>query len=318
ILTIIQEASPARIAILGSGGIGKTTPWESLSARASIENLLRDLTSLDTVTLVVTMRGSQRPSSVYWSELLPPLQPVSLDAAVSIFTSICGKSDEFTVKLVKAVDCVPLAVTLLANLASVDGETTDSLWQRWCTEHVTMVENGDDRLSSFENSIEISLSSPRMRRDDEALKLLSILSLLPNEISSQTVRIFKDEIPGIGNVKKAFSTLLQNALIHQDASGCIRILSPIRLHMCARHPPSAHGRLFLQDYFINLVHSLSTSHDPSASAIFRAEYGNIEAMLLDSLELPFQRSVEDIVETILVFCQMAYIWGVLYTPPGFT
>ncbi|KAG6808831.1 hypothetical protein H0H92_002745, partial [Tricholoma furcatifolium] len=260
IVTIIQELSPARVAILGSGGIGKTslalsllhdeqiaarfqrnrlfvsceaarsadhiiddlvlaldipshsnfryplevvldhlgksphfivldnleTPWESLSARAGVEDLLRDLTSLDTVTLVVTMRGSQCPSTVNWSELLPPLQPVSLDAAVEIFTSISRKTDEFTTKLVNAVDCVPLAVTLLASLASVDGETTEGLWQRWCTEQVAMVENGDDRLSSFENSIELSLTSPRMRRDDEALKLLSIISLLPDEISSQT------------------------------------------------------------------------------------------------------------------------------------
>ncbi|KAG6811031.1 hypothetical protein H0H92_009302 [Tricholoma furcatifolium] len=386
IVNIIQEASPARIAILGSGGIGKTslalcllhderitaqfqnnrlfvsceaagsvdhvidnlamvlqipgnsygnllgvildrlsklpcflvldnleTPWEPLSARAGVEDFLRDLTSLDTVTLVVTMRGSQRPSMVHWTELLPPLQPVSLDASVNIFTSISRKSDEFSVKLIKAVDCVPLAVTLLANLASVDGETTETLWKRWCTESVSMVENGNDRLSSFDNSIEMSLSSPRMQRDNETLKLLSIISLLPGEISSHTVCAFEDGIPGIGNVKKAFSTLLQNALIHKDTSGCIRILSPIRLHVCARHPPSVHGRRFVQDYFLDFVDSLATSHDPSASETFCAEYGNIEAMLLDSLEVPFGRLVEDIIDTILVFCQMAYTWGISST-----
>ncbi|KAG6825973.1 hypothetical protein H0H92_001645 [Tricholoma furcatifolium] len=385
IVTIIQEASPARIAILGSGGIGKTslalcvlhderitaqfqnrlfvpceaagsvghiiddlamalqipynscenpfsvildhlgkspcflvldnleTPWESLSARSGVEDFLRELTSLDTVTLMVTMRGSQRPSTVHWTELLPPLQPVSLDAAVDIFFSISQKSDEFAVKLIKAVDCVPLAVTLLANLASVDGETTEALWRRWCTESVSMVENGNDRLSSFDNSIEMSLSSPRMQRDGEALRLLSIISLLPGEISSRTVRAFEDGIPGIGNVKKAFSTLLQNALIHKDVSGCIRILSPIRLHMCARHPSSVLGQGFVQDYFIDFVDSLASSHDASDSETFRAEHGNIEAMLLDSLEVPLGRPVEDIIDTIIVFCQMAYTWGISST-----
>ncbi|KAG6865259.1 hypothetical protein C0991_004075 [Blastosporella zonata] len=387
IVRIIQQASPARVAILGSGGIGKTslalcvlhdekisaqfqnkrvflsceaaqsadhivhdltlalqiplnsysgnqldillehlgkaphlitldnleTPWELPASRIGVENLLRDLTDIKMVTLVVTIRGSQRPSSVEWTQFLPPLQPVTLDAAVDIFEGISRKGDEFAVKLIKAVDCVPLAVTLLANLAAVDGETTDVLWRRWCDESVAMVENGDDRLNNLEISIEISLSSPRIRRDTDALELLSLLSLLPDAISNETIHTLENGIPGITYVKKSLSTLIQNALITKDGLGRIRILSPIRLHMHARHPPSPTSRRFLQDHFLTLVNDASTIDELPIQSRVRAEYGNIEAIFLDCLEAPLGRNLEDVVEAILGFCQQAYLSGISST-----
>ncbi|KAG6830447.1 hypothetical protein H0H87_008085 [Tephrocybe sp. NHM501043] len=370
IVRIIQQNSPARIAILGSGGIGKTSlalsvlhderilqrfrdarsflsceaaqsadhiihdlimclqippnPYlgnpldvllEYLTARTCVEDLLRDLAGIETITLIVTLRGSQRPSSVQWSQLLAPLQPVTLDAAVDIFKAICQKGDEFVVKLVEAVACVPLAVTLLANLAAVEGESTEALWRRWCDESVSMVENGVDRSNNLEISIEISLSSPRIQRDPDALKLLSLLSLLPDMISSEAICTLESGIPGISHVKKGLSTLIQNALITKDASGGIRILSPIRLHMRARHPPSTDARRFLQDHFLDLVSDASstTLDEPTVQNRFRSEYGNVEAILLDCLDVPLGRNLEDIVEIILESCQHAYLCGILST-----
>ncbi|KAG6918411.1 hypothetical protein DXG01_014816 [Tephrocybe rancida] len=384
IVDLIQQPSPARVAILGSGGIGKTTlalsvlhdqriiarfqqrrlfvsceaarsadhivfdlmtalqiplngnsgnpvdflldclskaphlvvldnletPWELPVARAEVETLLRDLADIETVTLVVTIRGSQRPSSVEWSQLFPPLQPVEPDAALDMFKAICHKTDDFAVKLIKSVDCVPLAVTLLGNLAAVDGETTEALWRRWHAESVTMVENGDDRLSNLEISIEISLSSPRVRRDPDALRLLRLLSLLPDAITSEALHAFERGIPGIAHVGKGLSTLIQNALVTRDTSGSVRILSPIRLHMCARHAPSMESHRFLQDYYLGMADEATALDDFSVQNRFRAEYGNIEAMLLDCLEVPFGRQLEEIVETILGFCQEAYLCGI--------
>ncbi|KAG6918380.1 hypothetical protein DXG01_014781 [Tephrocybe rancida] len=385
IVNLIQRPSPARVAILGSGGIGKTslalsvlhdqqinarfqqrrlfisceaarsadhivvdlmtalqlplngnsgnpvdflldslnqthylvvldnleTPWELPAARVDVEDFLRVLADIETVTLVVTIRGSQRPSSVEWSQLLPPLQPVEPDAALDMFKAICHKADEFAVKLIKAVDCVPLAVTLLGNLAAVDGETTEALWRRWCYESVAMVENGDDRLSNLGISIEISLSSPRVGRDADALRLLSLLSLLPDAISSDALHAFERGIPGINHVGKGLSTLIQNALITRDASGSVRILSPIRLHMRARHTPSIESRRFLQDYYLTLANDATTLDDPSIQKQFRAEYSNIETMLLDCLELSLGRQLEAIVESVLGFSQQAYLCGLM-------
>ncbi|KAG5646766.1 hypothetical protein DXG03_002452 [Asterophora parasitica] len=285
------------------------TPWEVPIARSNVESFLQDLADLDTATLLITVRGSQHPPGVSWSQLLPPLQPVDLDSAIEIFTAISHKSDEYAVKLIQAVDRVPLAVTLLGNLAAVDGETTEALWRRWCDESIAMVESGDDKLSSLSCSIEISLSSPRIRRDPDALKLLSLLSILPEGVSSDTVRSLESGVPGISNVKRAISTLRQNALITMDAYGFIRILSPIRLHICARCPPSRDGQRFLQDYFLNLARQGILHHDAVLRKRLCAESGNIEALLLDSLEHPLGRSLEDTVEAILSFCHHIYLFG---------
>ncbi|KAF8068749.1 hypothetical protein FPV67DRAFT_1652208 [Lyophyllum atratum] len=285
------------------------TPWEMSIAQADVESLLQELANLDTVSLLVTIRGSQHPPGVSWSQLLPPLKPVDLGSAVEIFSAIAHKKDEYTVKLIQAVDCVPLAVTLLGNLAAVDGETSEALWRRWCDENIAMVESGDGRLNSLDCSIQISLSSPRIRRDPDALNLLSVIALLPDGVTSETAFFLEGGIPGILHTKKGISTLRQNALISVDSYGSTRILSPIRLHMHARHPPSSEARRFLQDYFLDLARHGIVHNDFVMRKRLCAESGNIEAMLVDSLEVLLGRPLEDVVEAALAFCHYTYLVG---------
>ncbi|GLB42038.1 hypothetical protein LshimejAT787_1100530 [Lyophyllum shimeji] len=285
------------------------TPWEVSSARADVEQFLQELADLKSVTMLVTIRGSQHPPGVSWSELLPPLKPVDLESALKIFTAISHKRDEYAEKLVQAVDRVPLAVTLLGNLAAVDGETTEALWHRWCEENVDMVESGDGRLNSLDCSIELSLSSPRIRRDPGALNLLSLLSLLPDGVTSETASFLEGGIPGILHTKRALATLRQNALLSADSCGSIRILSPIRLYMRARHPPSPDSRRFLQDYFLDLARHGVYHNDPVMKKRLSVESGNIEAMLTDSLDFPLDRPMEDVVGAVLAFCHHTYLFG---------
>ncbi|KAG5637354.1 hypothetical protein H0H81_004866 [Sphagnurus paluster] len=286
------------------------TPWEVAVARKEVEELLQYLADVENVSIVVTIRGSQHPPGVKWSQLLPPLQPIDSTSAVEIFTTISQKRDEYSLKLVQAVDCVPLAVTLLGNLAAVDGETTEALWHRWLEESVAMVESGDDRLSSLECSIEVSLSCPRMQRDPGALQLLSLLSLLPDGVSSETSRALESGVPGIPNPKKGIATLRQNALISADSYGAIRILSPIRLHICAHYPPSLEARRFVQDYFLDLARQGSIHHDSDVGKRLSLESANIEAMLVDALQNPLGRRTEETVEAVMAFCHHTYLFGV--------
>ena len=73
-------------------------------------------------------RLQDRGSKIRWNEA--PLKPVDLDSAVAIFQAILNKTDEHAINLIRAVDCIPLAVTLIAYLAAVHGETTEALWVR--------------------------------------------------------------------------------------------------------------------------------------------------------------------------------------------
>ena len=284
------------------------TPWELPHTHADTETLLQTLSALKTVTIIITARGSQHPAGVEWTQLLPPLKPVQLESAVAIFHAISRKNDDYVIKLVRAVDCVPLAVTLQANLAAVDGETTEGLWHRWCEESVGMVEGGDDRLSSLDHSLQVSLTSPRMRREPAALVFLSLLSLLPDGMSNETFKALDTRIPGIPNMKKALSTLLQNALVFMDSNRSIRIFSPIRLYMIAHHPPSFDIRCHLQDHFIALANEGTQLHDAATKERLRSEVENIEALLIDSLEVG--RPLETVIEAILAFCHYTYVSGV--------
>ncbi|KAF8801655.1 hypothetical protein BYT27DRAFT_7197881 [Phlegmacium glaucopus] len=286
------------------------TPWDPPRTRSGIESLLEEITSIRTLVCIVTMRGSQKPSGTRWSNVLPPLQPVDLESALAIFKTISHKEDEYATKLIKAVDCVPLAVTLMANLASVDGETTEALWLRWNEESTSMVERGLDRLSSLEISVQVSLSSPRMQHDPSAAAFLSLLALLPDGMSPNTLHACITGMSNLISVKKAISTLRQNALVYEDSNGTLRILSPVRLFMRAHRPPSSQARQFLHDHIIHLALQGSSYHDSTVRTQLERESGNINAILIDMLKDTTARPLQEIIEAVVSFCQYTYISGV--------
>ena len=286
------------------------TPWDPLETRSEIESLLAEITSINTLVCIVTMRGSQKPSGTRWSNVLPPLQPVDLRSALAIFKVISYKEDEYATRLIQAVDCVPLAVTLMANLASVDGETTEALWLRWKEESTSMIERGLDRLSSLEISVQVSLSSPRMQHDPGAAAFLSLLALLPDGMSPNTLCACITGMSNLISVKKAISTLRQNALVYEDSSGTLRILSPVRLFMHAHRPPSTQARQFLYDHFIHLALQGSSYHDSTVRSQLGREVGNINAILIDTLKGTATRPLQEIIQAVVSFCQYTYVSGV--------
>ncbi|KAF8163704.1 hypothetical protein B0H34DRAFT_334467 [Crassisporium funariophilum] len=286
------------------------TIWDAPLNRTDVESVLSEITSIASLALILTMRGSQRPAGMRWSNVISPLQPVDLESARSIFRSIAHEVDEHATFLIQAVDRVPLAVTLIANLASVQGETTEALWTRWKAENISMVQNGQDRLSSMETSVRLSLSSPRMQRDPDALPFLSVLALLPDGMSPTTLRSCEAGLPTVTSTKKAISTLRQNALVYDDADGILRVLSPIRLFVQAHYPPSHEARHFLYDNFIHLALQGSWYHDGAIRSQMGREAANINAILVDTLSKSANKPLEEIIEATLNFCRYTYASGV--------
>jgi len=283
------------------------TSWDPPEYRSDVELMLTEITAISQVVVMITLRGSQRPAGVEWSNLMPPLQPVDLVSASSIFRTISQKLDHHAVNLIKAVDCVPLAVTLLANLAAVDGETTEALWARWAEESTAMVEGGQDRLSSLEASIRLSLSSPRINKDPDTLSFLSVLACLPDGMSSWALHACERGLPSVARVKKAVSTLRQNSLVFEDSDHRIRVLSPIRLYVCAHQIPSLEARSFLQDIFMGLASQGTSYDDAGIRKRLSEETGNIEAMLIDVLKSG--RPLDETVKAVLRFSHFAYASG---------
>ncbi|KAF7295983.1 AAA domain-containing protein [Mycena kentingensis (nom. inval.)] len=212
------------------------TPWEDETTRGAVEDFLVSVAELPQVGLMVTMRGQERPSKVKWSRpFLPPLSPLSADHALAAFIDIADPDDETSSedisKLLAVTGNVPLAVNLMAAVASTGG--CAAVLERWSAENVALLSEGEDKDNSLTASIRVSLSSPRLQSTPGALELLSILSLLPDGL------VESDLQPGIIPIERPLAAkiaLLRTALAYQEA-GRVKVLAPVREAIALLHPP---------------------------------------------------------------------------------
>ncbi|KZV65975.1 hypothetical protein PENSPDRAFT_756062 [Peniophora sp. CONT] len=203
--------------------------------RHDVEVLLNEIAALPSIALLITSRDTSIPT-IRWT--FPPLAhitPFSLEAALASWDNICHGHDEYATKLAKAVDCMPLAVTLLARLVKSDG-SAQSIWDRWESERTGLICTGskEHRLYSVAASIDFSL---RALGSQERIDVLGIICVLAGG-----GMIFNDEISKLDDSLKdrlsvwgAVSLLKQLSLVYtmqmSEKIYCINVLSPIRHHM---------------------------------------------------------------------------------------
>ncbi|KAN0137756.1 P-loop containing nucleoside triphosphate hydrolase protein, partial [Lactarius tabidus] len=189
------------------------SPWDQDGpGKSAVEMLLAHITELSSVTVLITMRGAERPKKTAWTPpMLRPLNNISRDAAKRAWESLAGTCDEWAERLIDAVDCLPLAVTLLCGLAEVS--TAETLWERWQKENITLLEKEKgDKLASLEFSITLSLKSRRMTADVSSKRLLGILSLLPDGIPEFPPPEFRRLFPDILDISRSLDALLKCSL----------------------------------------------------------------------------------------------------------
>ncbi|KAJ7898707.1 hypothetical protein B0H14DRAFT_2557196 [Mycena olivaceomarginata] len=210
IMELLCQESP-RIAILGGGGMGKTslaravlhhpdicTRFEHrffVSAESATNNIeLAALIGLhvglnpgaDLTKPVVQYFLRQPPCMLILDNLETPWEPMQSRGGVEEFLSLL--TDVLHVALI-FTDNMPLAVDLIAHL--VDYEGPSSVLNRWEAEKTSLLSAGDDRKSNLDASIRLSLSSPRITTG--ARKLLSLLSILPDGLSD--VELIQSNLP---------------------------------------------------------------------------------------------------------------------------
>ncbi|KAJ7787104.1 hypothetical protein B0H14DRAFT_3163428 [Mycena olivaceomarginata] len=209
------------------------TPWEGLESRGGVEEFLSLLTDVPHLALMITMRGAERPAKVAWSRpFLQPLRPLSDDAAQQTFMDITDNVYDLAdvTQLLQFTDNMPLAVDLIAHLVDYEGHA--NVLTRWKTERTTLLSVGNDRRSSLDASIKLSLSSPRITSD--ARDLLSLLSILPDGLSD--AELLQSNFP-IQDIMGCKSALLSTALGYNDNQKRLRSLIPIREHVQQFYPP---------------------------------------------------------------------------------
>ncbi|KAI0291242.1 hypothetical protein B0F90DRAFT_1928941 [Multifurca ochricompacta] len=296
ILTGIRGSRPARIAILGPGGYGKTTlanaalthpqvqeqfggaryfvACESVfSSGALLVELAKTLGILDGGSDAswshIHARVGSKDSIICLDNFESPwdqagdMRILLRNYSQSHSTQLChlthhharhhaarpdsrnleeiGQNyDDAAEELIKAVDYVPLAVSLLAHLAQATSPTL--LLKEWNQSQTKFIQMGQThRLSNLEYSIQLSIDSGRMRANPPAKDLLGILSMLPDGIHTEQLGRFKEILVDM-DILSNLCTLQQCSLVHEVIS--------------SKYKDS------LQNFYINLASSNSSEAQP--------------------------------------------------------
>ncbi|KAJ7125432.1 P-loop containing nucleoside triphosphate hydrolase protein, partial [Mycena filopes] len=238
------------------------TLWEPVELRKEIEEFLSLLTDITTLSLMVTMRGAERPFKVQWTRpFLLPLQPLAQDAAQKVFQDIAddGHLQEEVNQVLQLTDNVPLAICLLAHLVDVEGCST--VLSRWQTEKTSVISAGHDKRSNMELSISLSLSSPRITSMPHAQELLSLMAILPDGLSDAELQQVKFPLKNILGCK---AVLVRTALAYIDDHKRLKVLVPIREYMQKLFPSKDHMTKPLLGHFQQLL-NVYTTHEGQES-----------------------------------------------------
>ncbi|KAJ7342728.1 P-loop containing nucleoside triphosphate hydrolase protein, partial [Mycena albidolilacea] len=211
------------------------TLWEPTVSRSAIEELLSLLTGVNHLTLMITMRGAERPAKVQWTRpFFPPLKPLDQDAARLTFIDIAddGHTLEEVDRILSLTDNMPLAINLLAHLA--DSEGCSNVLSRWEKEKTSLISDGFDKRSNLDLSISLSLSSPRIKLLPQSQELLSLLSILPDGLLD--VDLIQSKLP-LENILGCKTALKSTALAYSDENKRLKVLMPVREYMQQHWPP---------------------------------------------------------------------------------
>ncbi|KAJ7830480.1 P-loop containing nucleoside triphosphate hydrolase protein, partial [Mycena leptocephala] len=227
------------------------TVWEPAESRNDIEEFLSLLTDVEHLTLMITMRGAERPGKVRWTRpFLLPLNPLGQDAARQTFIDIAEdrhNPDEVD-RVLSLSGHMPLAISLLAHLVDSEGCTT--ILSRWDAEKTSLISGGYDKTSNLDISISLSLSSPRLKWFPHSQDLLSLLSMLPDGLLD--VELVQSKLP-IHDILGCRAALIQTALAYRDEQNRLKVLVPIREYMHKMQPPQDHLIRPLLKYFQQLL-----------------------------------------------------------------
>ncbi|KAG6906798.1 hypothetical protein DXG01_012045 [Tephrocybe rancida] len=263
------------------------TIWDNEAMRQDLEGLLSVLQLH--LSIIITMRGTQRPSGVFWSKpLLLPLQSLSYESSRCIFELTGIPVDEYVAKLLNAVDGIPLAISLIIALLEEGNESSKSLWVQWAKAQSGVLENGgSDRLSNLDTSIHLSVHGPRMQANPKTIDILAMLSVLPDGFldDDRAMEELNSHLPEGYNLQKAFLTMRRVSLVHINKKGKshrLQMLNPVCAFCKQRLELSDEIRNSITSYYVEKIGHFKDVSDPDGHAIIPGELHNIYAILVQA------------------------------------
>jgi hypothetical protein len=263
------------------------TVWNADNNHAAVRNLLQKVVGVTSASLIITSRGDTSLQGIKWtrSTVLPPL---SLEAAESCFWDLSpgveknAEEAQDLESLLGELDCMPLAIHLIAQ--SCSGFAPGYMLKLWLENKTALLqtrEDEPDKLESIEVSVSLSISALRNADNHEAIRLLSILCLLPDGLhrwdEQRTAINTKYE-----NLHWLLQSLRRTSLIF-FAGNTLKVLSPIRHIVNSHHPASEDDMKSLEEYFWDQAAKLTTLEPGKkfveARKILEPEMGNPRSLL---------------------------------------
>ena len=263
------------------------TPWNVGESRSEMERILYEIDRIVHVTLFVTMRASIAPcNGNEWQSFT--IEEIDEKAARQIYLDICpaGKGDRKLSVLLQTLGHMPLAITLMANLAKSFGWGADKLIEKYERIGTGMAGQGEDANHSLNLCISLSVDSPPMKKHPEAYKLLATLAMLPVGTTDDALEEWwARDSP---NLVGALQVLADTALIQCHGTH-YSVLPVIRSYVLdnSRFPGDVRTAMIASacDF---LTHHNSSPGDPSfkeQSDALSKEEGNLQAILLQATDL---------------------------------
>jgi tetratricopeptide (TPR) repeat protein len=263
------------------------SPWDQdADTRTSVEELLSRVAEIRCTTLLVTMRGTVRPAQTQWTmPFLPPLMTLDSNAARQVWGHTADNYNEFAEELTKAVDYVPLAVSLLAHLAQAT--SPQILLEQWNSRQTGFIYTGQaNKQLNLEYSIQLSIDSGRMRANPSAKELLGVLSMLPDGIHIKQVKRFMTVFSKT-DVLLGICTLQECGII--SVIGERYQTHPIIRNFCKNHTLlSQRHKNALRDFYINLALTRFSRANANSYNEMILEVNNTKAMLSNLLKSDFE------------------------------
>lgn len=266
------------------------TMWEPEKAREAAEGVLKLLIHFPQLTVVITTRNAHDPATnlgVSWHRY-DPIQPLSLNTSRILFSSLSPQIsiDNRLDDLLQAIDCIPLAIILMASSAQEKYTTSEILetWNKRLAERANNHNDTGDPITKLDRSISMSLQGPLVKSQLGAPVLLRIMAELPGGIRTENI---KGVAPLIANLDQVVAVLIRASLLSKSPD-FLQMHSTIRSHMLRNHHLGVSHKKKIQAFYFQLIHE--AGDDPGTPDFLKNsrrlfdEKTNAETLLLDALD----------------------------------
>ncbi|MEM6272883.1 MAG: SIR2 family protein, partial [Bacteroidota bacterium] len=250
--------------------------------RDAAEQFLNALYTWGDISLVVGIRGREKPAGLPWRDAIE-LHPLPEEPARKLFLSIAGPEhaeDPDLDYLMQRMDGLPIAIRLLAFEA--DGlPDLYGLRVRWDQFRTQLLQQRkDNREFNLATSIELSVHSASL--DDAARCMLYLICYLPEGFARADCEgCFAAE--GLSSVAK-----LRKAGLLLNDPGRLNVLAPIREYIVSVYPPCPEEKDKAEKHFLEMAEAwgpkVGTPEGSAANEKLAQEFANIKKLLLDALD----------------------------------